>query len=293
MSLSARKDLRLAVLIDAENVSAKYIMPLFEEVTKFGTTAAKRIYGDWTQPQLAKWRNLLHEYAIIPVQQFRLSSGKNSTDCALIIDAMDLMYSGNYEGFCIVSSDSDFTRLACRLRESGLVVYGLGEKKTPEAFVRSCDRFITLELLDPSHEPGMLNAPGIEASGDAKKDAVETKHGNSTEAGRDVAIRDVKSVVRKGAPPSTDGTVPPSRVKRDKTQVALVKAAYLATAGEDGWANLGSFGTQIQKLSPSFDPRTFGCNKLGNFVESIDLFEIKKIPSPKNPLAVDWYLKWK
>jgi uncharacterized LabA/DUF88 family protein len=288
-----RKDSRLAVLIDAENVSARHIEPLFEEVAKFGTATAKRAYGDWTQPDLARWRNLLHGYAILPIQQFRLSSGKNCTDCALIIDAMDLLHSGRFEGLCIVSSDSDFTRLACRVRESGLVVYGFGERKTPEAFVKSCDRFVTLELLEPSPvpPPGTPDAQGIAEVQTGKRGAAQTEHGNGTgtEAARKQAAGPSKEVPVTAA----NGAGPAARLKLDKAQLALVKAAYLATAGEDGWANLGNFGDQIQKLSPSFDPRTFGCGKLGGFVESTDLFEIKKIPSPKNPLSFVWHIKLK
>src|ERR1700678_1511098 len=127
---------RLAVLIDAENASARLIEPLPSEAAKYGTANVKRIYGDWTTPNLAPWKNSLNKFAIQPIQQFRYTTGKNASDSALIIDAMDLLHSGNVDGFCIVSSDSDFTRLACRIRESGFSVYGFGEKKTPEAFQR-------------------------------------------------------------------------------------------------------------------------------------------------------------
>ncbi len=139
---------RLAVLIDADNASAKLIEPLLKEIAKYGTAHVKRIYGDWTNTQLSGWKDKLNKFAIQPMQQFRYSVGKNSTDSALIIDAMDLLYTQNFDGFCIVSSDSDFTRLASRIRESGLVVYGFGEKeKTPEAFISACDKFIYTEIL--------------------------------------------------------------------------------------------------------------------------------------------------
>ncbi len=176
-----------------------------------------------------------------------------------------------------------------------LVVYGFGERKTPEAFVKSCDRFITLEVLQPSPEPtpGTLNAQNVGVSEDDKKVASEAKNGQSTELGTQVAKKKTASVIRKGPALPANGAVSPSPLKPDKTQVALVKSAYLATAGEDGWANLASFGVQILRLSPSFDPRTFGCSKLGDFVESTDLFEIKKIPSPKSPLSFSWHIKWK
>jgi hypothetical protein len=143
---------RLAVLIDADNTTAGLTTELLDEVAKYGTPTIKRAYGDWTTQHLAGWKKQLLGHAIQPVQQFAYTTGKNSTDSALIIDAMDLLYAGNLEGFVIVSSDSDFTRLATRLRESGMTVYGLGLRKTPEAFVAACDRFIYLELLRPEPE---------------------------------------------------------------------------------------------------------------------------------------------
>jgi uncharacterized LabA/DUF88 family protein len=144
---------RLAVLIDSDNTTASLTTELLEEIAKYGTPTIKRAYGDWTTPHLAGWKEELHRHAIQPVQQFSYTRGKNSTDSALIIDAMDLLYAGNLEGFVIVSSDSDFTRLATRLRESGMTVYGIGRRNTPEAFVSACDRFIYLDLLSEKPEP--------------------------------------------------------------------------------------------------------------------------------------------
>ena len=138
---------RLAVLIDADNAQASIIDGLLAEVAKFGIASVKRIYGDWTQPQLGSWKKILLEHSIVPVQQFGYTKGKNATDSALIIDAMDLLYTGRFDGFCLVSSDSDFTRLASRLREQGLLVYGFGERKTPEPFVAACDKFVYTEVL--------------------------------------------------------------------------------------------------------------------------------------------------
>lgn len=139
---------RLAVLIDADNATASLIEPLLQEIAKYGTANVKRIYGDWTSSQLSSWKNYLHKYAIQPIQQFSYTTGKNATDIALIIDAMDLLYTGNFDGFCLVSSDSDFTPLASRIRESGLAVYGFGDKKTPEAFVAACNKFIYTNILE-------------------------------------------------------------------------------------------------------------------------------------------------
>ena len=146
------KDIKLAVLIDGDNIPSKYIKEMMEEIAKYGTPTIKRIYGDWTKPQLSKWKAILLENAITPIQQYGYTTGKNATDSAMIIDAMDILYSNNVDGFCLVSSDSDFTRLATRLRESGMQVYGIGEKKTPDPFIVACDKFIYLEILEPYSE---------------------------------------------------------------------------------------------------------------------------------------------
>ncbi|EKB49750.1 NYN domain-containing protein [Cecembia lonarensis] len=146
------KDLKIAVLIDADNVSAHPIKEMMEEIAKYGNPTIKRIYGDWTKPQLGKWKNVLLENAINPIQQYSYTSGKNATDSAMIIDAMDILYSEKVDGFCLVSSDSDFTKLATRLREAGMLVIGMGEKKTPEPFIVACDKFIYVEILQ-NEEP--------------------------------------------------------------------------------------------------------------------------------------------
>jgi uncharacterized LabA/DUF88 family protein len=145
--MTMEKTERLAVLIDADNTQATIIEGLLAEVAKYGTSSVKRIYGDWTSTALRSWKEVLLEYSIQPIQQFGYTKGKNATDSAMIIDAMDLLYTGKFQGFCIVSSDSDFTKLASRIRESGLIVYGFGEKKTPAAFVSACDKFIYIEVL--------------------------------------------------------------------------------------------------------------------------------------------------
>lgn len=146
------KDIKLAVLIDGDNIPSRYIKEMMEEITKYGTPTIKRIYGDWTKPHLVKWKNVLLENAITPIQQYSYTTGKNATDSAMIIDAMDILYSDKVNGFCLVSSDSDFTKLATRLREAGMQVYGIGEKKTPDPFIVACDKFIYLEILDKNLE---------------------------------------------------------------------------------------------------------------------------------------------
>ncbi|MDA9274906.1 NYN domain-containing protein [Crocinitomicaceae bacterium] len=146
------KDKKLAVLIDGDNIPSKYIKEMMEEIAKYGNPTIKRIYGDWTKPQLSKWKKLLLENAITPIQQYNYTTGKNSTDSGMIIDAMDILYSDKVDGFCIASSDSDFTRLATRIRETGLSVIGIGEKKTPDPFIVACDKFIYLEILRASEK---------------------------------------------------------------------------------------------------------------------------------------------
>ena len=141
------KDNKLAVLIDGDNIPSKYIKEMMEEIAKYGTPTIKRIYGDWTSTHVTKWKNVLLENAITPIQQYAYTIGKNATDSAMIIDAMDILYTGKVDGFCLVSSDSDFTKLATRLREAGMRVYGIGEKKTPNPFIVACDKFIYLEIL--------------------------------------------------------------------------------------------------------------------------------------------------
>jgi len=140
-------ELKLAVLIDGDNIPSGYVKEMMEEIAKYGNPTIKRIYGDWTRPNLARWKNILLENAITPIQQYGYTTGKNATDSAMIIDAMDILYSERVNGFCLVSSDSDFTRLATRLREAGMLVIGIGEKKTPDPFIVACDKFVYIEIL--------------------------------------------------------------------------------------------------------------------------------------------------
>ena len=157
------KDTKIAVLIDGDNIPSKYVSEMMEEIAKYGTPTIKRIYGDWTKPHLSKWKHILLENAITPIQQYGYTTGKNATDSAMIIDAMDILYSEKVNGFCLVSSDSDFTKLATRLREAGMQVYGMGEKKTPNPFIVACDKFIYLEILQKDIEKG-------DKGGKSKKD---------------------------------------------------------------------------------------------------------------------------
>jgi uncharacterized LabA/DUF88 family protein len=170
MNASEPSQKRIAVLIDADNAQPSIMEGLLSEIAKFGVASVRRIYGDWTKPSLTGWKSVLLEHSIHPVQQFRYTVGKNATDSAMIIDAMDLLYTRRFDGFCLVSSDSDFTRLASRIREEGLLVYGFGEKKTPKAFVSACDKFIFTEVLrfQDNAEPAVKPKTANELKGDTK-----------------------------------------------------------------------------------------------------------------------------
>lgn len=169
-------EIKLAVLIDGDNIPSGHVKEMLEEIAKYGNPTIKRIYGDWTKPNLSKWKNLLLENAITPIQQYGYTTGKNATDSAMIIDAMDILYSQKVNGFCLVSSDSDFTRLATRLREAGMNVIGIGEKKTPEPFIASCDKFIYIEILKNSDEEnGNSNQSKAKRGGKTSVDKVTPK----------------------------------------------------------------------------------------------------------------------
>lgn len=183
---------KLAVVIDADNTSPNVIEALLKEIAKFGTAYIKRVYGDWTSPQMNTWKKILNDFAIVPMQQFAYTSGKNSTDSALIIDVMDLLYTDKFDGFCIVSSDSDFTRLAHRIRQNGLAVYGFGKRQTPKAFVAACDRFIYTELLDSNSDslPSSLSHDPRQVESTSKIEERNKLHQLLKEAYEDVAHND-------------------------------------------------------------------------------------------------------
>ena len=235
-------EIRLAVLIDADNISYQNIKGMMEEIARYGNPTIKRIYGDWTKPNLVGWKNLLLDYAITPIQQFCYTTGKNATDSALIIDAMDVLYSEKADGFCLVSSDSDFTRLATRLREAGKTVYGIGEQKTPNAFIAACDKFIYLEILgEAAHDES-----------DAMPETPEQKP------------------VRQQSGPRKKGTFK----KIGPDVVKLISSTITDVEDENGWAYLGEVGSMLLKKQPSFDPRNFGFEKLTPMIKSIGLYEI-------------------
>jgi uncharacterized LabA/DUF88 family protein len=237
------KDLKLAVLIDGDNIPSAYVKEMMEEIAKYGNPTIKRIYGDWTKPTLSKWKNLLLENAITPIQQYGYTTGKNATDSAMIIDAMDILYSEKVNGFCLVSSDSDFTRLATRLREAGMHVIGIGEKKTPEPFIVACDRFIYIEIL--------------------RSRSKENESENESSTAPDKTEK--KSGVDKITP----------------KVIRLISKTISDLADDDGWAFLGDVGSLLQKKQPNFDSRNYGFEKLTPLINSIGKYEIDQRESYK------------
>ena len=230
MDTDASTSTRIAVLIDCDNVSARHAGAVLEELATFGTPTVKRAYGDWTTNQLAGWKTELHRHAIQPVQQFAYTVGKNSTDSALIIDAMDLLWQGNVEAFALVSSDSDFTRLATRLRESGKKVYGLGARKTPESLRRAVDQFVFLEVLQEQATTERLAESAAKSMADGSPDVA----GDEESTGINL-------------------------------ESALTRAIN-ATSGDDGWSRLDSVGSHLSRAHADFDPRGFGHQRLGTLV---------------------------
>lgn len=249
------KELKLAVLIDADNVPYSNVKGMMEEIAKYGTPTTKRIYADWTKPNANGWKAVLLEHAITPIQQYSYTVGKNSSDSAMIIDAMDLLYSDKVDGFCIVSSDSDFTRLAIRLRESGMKVIGIGEKKTPNSFIVACDRFIYIEVLD----------------GAIKKKLPKTS-----------VVGNAKIVIEKTTSKPVEKPVQKPLDKIDNHTIELIEDTLEAIGDDDGWAFLGDVGNLIVKKKPEFDPRNYGFSKLTPMLKSLsEILEIDERESDK------------
>jgi hypothetical protein len=264
-------DDRLAVLIDADNVQAAVIEGLLAEVAKFGVASVKRIYGNWTSDQMGQWKTKLLRHSLNPVQQFAYTSGKNATDSSLIIDAMDLLYTRRFDGFCLVSSDSDFTRLAQRLREEGLIVYGFGERKTPEAFVAACDKFVYTELLLPAAPPAK---PAKAATAPAKKATVPVA-ASATKATKN-AVPAGAAAAKAQVPPTVTTTPPgPSPLPVD-----LIRKAIDDASDDSGWAPLASVGHYVLKLKPDFDPRLYGHKKLSEVLRRASDFVVEERGGP-------------
>ncbi len=241
------EDKKFAILIDADNVSAKYIHYILDEISNYGVATYKRIYGDWTKSTSGSWKEVLLEHSITPIQQYAYTTGKNATDSAMIIDAMDILYSKNVDGFCIASSDSDFTKLSSRLRESGMTVVGMGEKKTPKPFIASCNQFKYLEVLM-----------------EAEKNAIEEK----------------KDAISSVAKPVAEVLQKPLENEKNMTELNVIRAAIIKmlneSADEDQGMNMGELGSRLIKRYPDFDVRNYGDNKFSRFLKKFDFLEIYK-----------------
>ncbi|WP_410471870.1 NYN domain-containing protein [Faucicola mancuniensis] len=238
------KEAQLAVLIDADNASVTHLDKLLSEIATLGKASVRRAYGDWTRPQLNSWKNVLLSHSIQPIQQFNYTTGKNATDASLIIDAMDLLYTGRFDGFCLVSSDSDFTRLAQRIREQGLLVYGFGRSNTPKPFVQACDRFTYLEFFE------------------------DTKNAES------VDFYDSADMLFGGS----------NQMKPIDVAVTLVRVAIASMADDQGWANIAPVKNYILKVEPDFDARLFNFNKFSDFLRAYPrYFELQeRYPNDNN-----------
>ena len=248
------QDLKLAILIDADNISPKYVKVILDEAASFGVATAKRIYGDWSDPRLKSWKDALLNNSIIPMQQYSYTTGKNATDSALIIDAMDLLYSGNLDGFCIVSSDSDFTRLAARLREAGKLVIGMGESKTLGPFVKACDQFKYLDLILDHTDHTEQETAGNQNVTDAAEAAALAAAGDDTAINRDSVFKLVCGMIDE----MDDGT---------------------------GWVRTSRVGDQLIKRYPDFDVRNFGSKSLNRFLASFPELEVEeRILANGNPI---------
>lgn len=253
---SSEKDLRLAVLIDADNASRTAMKDVMAEVAVYGTPTIKRIYGDWTSPNMNSWKSILLETAITPIQQYSYTTGKNSTDSAMIIDAMDILYSGTCDGFVLVSSDSDFTRLATRLREAGMKVYGMGEKKTPKPFIVACDKFVYIEVI---------RAAAKQAAEAAKKKEAQAK----------------KTAKKENKKCQTSSSPAPEEI------VELIAESVEDLCEEDGLAHMGKLGNLLLKKQPDFDPRNYGFSKLSKLIRALDRFQIV----PQGEENVEYYVR--
>ena len=285
------QSLRLAVLIDADNAPRTAMRDVMAEIAVYGTPTVKRIYGDWTTPNMASWKPILLENAITPIQQYSYTTGKNATDSAMIIDAMDILYTGSCDGFVLVSSDSDFTRLATRLREAGKKVIGMGEKKTPSPFIVACDKFIYIEVI---------RAEAKEALAKAEQEAAQAAEPASAPKTEPVPAKTAKKSRKKTAEPAP-APVPepepepqpspaPAQKKVPKEVVHLIADAMDMIADEDGYVFMGELGNLLIRQQPDFDPRNYGFSKLTQLIKSIDRFEVD-VRQTSNPHSKHIYLR--
>ena len=281
-------DKKFAVLIDADNISHRKIKDILAEIANYGTPTIKRIYGDFTDPKFAAWKSVLLENSINPIQQYAYTTGKNATDSALIIDAMDILHIEAANGFCIVSSDSDYTRLASRIRESGREVLGFGEKKTPKPFIKSCDKFIYVEILGQSAPaPAPVSAPAQTAAAVPAAKAATPKKTAKKHQGRNAPATDmpeaavaehVAAEAAPAAPAAAEKKVAPAPYTAQPQPIirpidddfkTLLANTIEDAADDSGWASLGDVGSVLSKKMPDFDPRNYGYKKLSLLVNAL------------------------
>jgi hypothetical protein len=274
--MKVQDEKRFAVLIDADNVSAKYIKYILDEISNYGVATYKRIYGDWTRPNTASWKDVLLENSITPVQQYGYTVGKNATDSAMIIDAMDILYSGNVEGFCIVSSDSDFTKLSSRLRESGMLVVGMGEKKTPKPFIAACNQFKYLDIIAQTEQSSIELEMNTVIQHETAK---ETNHGKgNNKSGKNIPVENENKSV--GDSNMADSNVSDTaEAVKNMTDISVIKTAIMKMMNEidegDQRMNMGELGSRLVKRYPDFDVRNYGDTKLSKFLRKFDFLDIK------------------
>lgn len=280
---------RLAMLIDGDNAQHSLMEQMIEEASRYGSVTIRRAYGDWTEPNLAYWRPVMLAYAIQPIQQWRYTVGKNASDSALIIDAMDILYSGTVQGFCVVSSDSDYTRLCTRIREAGLFVMGMGRKKTPEAFIKACDVFVYVENLIKVDDANVPLEPDSHQDKNSSSPQLKIENlipmtdapQSSSEAASVTESKPKRTTKRQ--PAKGNGAALSSKTLTKLTH--LLERAIDISEQDDGWTHLGALGNALHRLDPSFDSRTYGYKSLSMLVKSLPKqFTVKETktsgPSP-------------
>lgn len=315
------EELTYALLIDAENISSKYIKIILDELSNYGVATYRRIYGDWTNPANAAWKDTLLSYSVNPVQQYSYTTGKNASDSAMIIDAMDILYTGNIGGFCLVSSDSDFTRLASRLRESGKHVVGMGESKTPSAFISACNQFKYLDILYSSSDEAKekerekQEKEEKEREEKARQEASRAKsavqratRGKPTATQRQATKKAARNTPSKNQVPMampqakageadrpnpTDTSQKPEPQTKLTTLKRSLRTIVSEGSNDDGWISASKIGNQLAKRFPDFDVRNYGYSKLNQFIESLAEYEMDVISPSKDSKVQHIYFRLK
>ena len=258
------------MLIDGDNAPRDCLKGIMEEIAIYGTPMIKRIYGDWASHGLSTWKNTLLENAVTPKQQFAYTTGKNATDSAMIIDAMDVLYTGKTDGFVLVSSDSDFTPLAIRLRESGMYVIGIGEEKTPKAFVQACDKFIRVEVIRDRYKK-----PAKSAAKTAEKAPAAKTAAKKPAAAAKTAEKAEKAPAKSAAAKKSSEKAEEKKPAVPDDIIGLIADSVADLADDDGWIDMSNLGNLIIKKQPDFDPRTYGFGKLSNMLKNLPRFELQ------------------